>query len=388
MSTLAKMRFAASLTVVMLVAMIAAPSMAMAAQATVDLGTTASFAVLGGSIVTNTGSSVVSGDLGIYPGSGVTPHFTGFPPGVVGPPGTVHDADAVATQAQTDLVTAYNDAAGRQVTRVLTGTDLGGLTLTPGVYFFSSSAQLTGDLILDAQGDPDAVFIFQIGSTLTTASGSHVHLINGARFCRVFWQVGSSATLGTTTQFVGHIFALTSITANTNATVEGQLLARNGAVTLDTNTITNDICVTQRPLRVAKTASPSTLPIGGGWVDFTYAVSNLGTAPVSAVNLTDNKIATLTRVSGDTNEDNVLQPSETWIYTGRAHLTATTTNVAVAAGTVHQVPASGSSTVTVAVAGRLLPNTATPWYTVLLAGIALTLLGAAGYWMTTRKTNA
>jgi hypothetical protein len=110
MSTLAKMRFAASLTVVMFVVMIAAPSMAMAAQATVDLGTTASFAVLGGSLVTNTGSSVISGDLGIYPGSGSVPHSTGFPPGVVGPPGTVHDADAVATQAQTDLVTAYNES--------------------------------------------------------------------------------------------------------------------------------------------------------------------------------------------------------------------------------------------------------------------------------------
>ncbi|WP_084117130.1 ice-binding family protein [Alkalibacter saccharofermentans] len=222
------------------------PASVVASEPTVGLGTTESFAVLAGTTITNTGSTVISGDaggnIGVSPGSSVT----GFPPGTV-QDGTIHLNDAEAIQAQADLVTAYNDAAGRPVTSDMTGQDLGGMTLTPGVYFFSSSAQLTGTLTLDAQGDPEAVFIFQIGSTLTTASNSRVSLINGAQYCRVFWQVGSSATLGTSTEFVGHIFALTDITANTNATVQGQLLARNGAVTLDSNTITNGTCTDVPP---------------------------------------------------------------------------------------------------------------------------------------------
>ena len=150
----------------------------------------------------------------------------------------MHAADAVALQAQNDLTTAYNAAAGLAPTQNLTGQDLGGLTLTPGVYFFSSSAQLTGTLTLNDLGDPNAQFVFQIGSTLTTASNSSVVTINGGSMpgCNVFWQVGSSATLGTGTAFEGHILALTSITLNTGATIlDGSALARNGAVTLDTN---------------------------------------------------------------------------------------------------------------------------------------------------------
>jgi len=213
------------------------------AQAPVFLGTTDQFAVLGGSTVTNTGPSVINGDLGVSPGSAVT----GFPPGIVN--GTVHAADAVAGQAQSDLTTAYNDAAGRACQFALTGQDLGGMTLTHGVYCFTSSAQLTGTLTLDAQGDPNAVFIFQIASTLTTASASTVNLINGAQSCLVYWQVGSSATLGTTTTFRGNIFALTSSTVTTGTTVDGRVLARNGAVTLDSNTITRAQCAadTTRP---------------------------------------------------------------------------------------------------------------------------------------------
>lgn len=130
---------------------------------------------------------------------------------------------------------------------VLTGQDLGGLTLVAGVYCFSSSAQLTGTVTLDAQGDPDAVFIFQIGSTLTTASGSNVNLVNGAQACNVVWQVGSSATLGTATTFRGNILALQSITLNTDATVEGRALARNGAVTMDSNTVTRTTCAQPPP---------------------------------------------------------------------------------------------------------------------------------------------
>jgi type VI secretion system secreted protein VgrG len=195
------------------------------------LGAAGSFAVLGGSAVTNTGATVVNGDLGVSPGSSVT----GFPPGIV--TGTIHTADAAALAAQNSITTAYNTLAGEACDTNLTGTDLGGLTLTPATYCFSSSAQLTGTLTLDGQGNPGAVWVFQIGSTLTTASGSQVVFINSGQSCGAFWQVGSSATLGTTTAFSGNILALASITLNTGATSDGAVFARNGAVTLDTNVV-------------------------------------------------------------------------------------------------------------------------------------------------------
>jgi hypothetical protein len=210
-------------------------STAVAAQPPVGLGTAGSFAVLAGSAVTNTGPSVVNGDLGVSPGTAIS----GFPPGTVN--GTVHAADAVAGQAKTDLTTAYNDAAGRTPPASVSG-DLGGQTLTPGVYKSTSSLGLTGPLTLDAQGDPNAVFVFQVGSTLITASGSSVNLIGGAQACNVFWQIGSSATLGTNSTFRGNILALTSATLTTGATVDGRVLARNGAATLDNNTITIARC--------------------------------------------------------------------------------------------------------------------------------------------------
>jgi type VI secretion system secreted protein VgrG len=205
------------------------------------LGTAQAFAVLGGSTVTNTGSTVVEGDLGVNPGLAVT----GFPPGLV--TGTIHAGDAVALQAQTDTTIAYVALAGEAPTADLTGQDLGGKLLTAGVYKFSSSAQLTGALTLDAQGDPNAVFVFQIGSTLTTASNASVVILNGGVDCNVFWQVGSSATLGTTTAFKGNILALTSITLDTGATVSGRALARNGAVTMDTNEVSLLDCTAPNP---------------------------------------------------------------------------------------------------------------------------------------------
>jgi hypothetical protein len=167
------------------------------------LGTAGSFAVLAGSTVTNTGPSVISGNLGVSPGSAVT----GFPPGMV-VNGVINAGNAVAAQAQSDALVAYNSLAGQACDVNLTGQDLGGLTLTPGVYCFSTSAFLTGTLTLNAQGDPNAVFIFQIGSTLITASNSSVVVINGGTGCNVFFQVGSSATLGTGTSFTGNILAL------------------------------------------------------------------------------------------------------------------------------------------------------------------------------------
>lgn len=222
--------------VMMVLGLAAAASSAQAAS-NVGLGTADSFAVLGGQTVTNTGPSVINGDLGVSPGSAVT----GFPPGLVN--GTIHTADAVATQAQADLTIAYNDAAGRASTATISA-DLAGSTLTGGVYTSATSLGLSGDLTLDAQGDPDAVFIFQAGSTLTAGPGSRVLLIGGAQSCNVFWQIGSSATIDTTSDFVGNILALTSISMNTGATLNGSALARNGAVTLDTNVITKTPCVT------------------------------------------------------------------------------------------------------------------------------------------------
>jgi hypothetical protein len=202
----------------------------------VSLLTADNFAVLAGSTITNTGASVINGDLGLSPGSAVT----GFPPGVVN--GTQHVADAVALQAKNDLTAAYVDAAGRTpVTTV--PTELGSTTKNAGVYDSAAGTfQITGTLTLDAQGDPNAVFIFKTASTLVTAGASVVNLVNGAQACNVFWQVGSSATLGTTSTFKGNILALTSATLTTGANVVGSVLARNGAVTLDTNVITNERC--------------------------------------------------------------------------------------------------------------------------------------------------
>ena len=207
---------------------------------TVNLGTAQNFAVLAGSGITNTGATTLSGTWGADIGSSPTGTFTGSE--TVTTSGTKYLAvDPVVTSAKADLVIAYDNAAGRTPATTV-AADLGGQTLVEGIYNSASSLALTGTLILDAQNDPTAVFIFQAGSTLTTASGSSVSLINGAQACNVFWQVGSSATFGTTTSFIGHVLALTSITANSGATFQGQLLARNGAVTLDNNTIVNDAC--------------------------------------------------------------------------------------------------------------------------------------------------
>jgi len=228
-------------------------------QTAPGLGSAASFAVLGGQTVTNTGPTTIFGDLGVSPGSAIT----GFPPGSL-TGGATHKADAVALQAQSDVTIAYDDLAGQACTGDITGQDLGGQTLTEGVYCSTSSSQLTGTLTLDAQGNADAVFIFKMVSTLTTASSSSVNVINGGTACNVFWQVGSSATLGTTTQFVGNILALTSIALQNNADVVGRALARNGAVTMDTNDVTIQGCPGAPAVPTATpTGTPTTPTVPG-----------------------------------------------------------------------------------------------------------------------------
>ncbi|MEY2436404.1 MAG: hypothetical protein QOF97_1240 [Acidimicrobiaceae bacterium] len=230
---------------------------------TVSLATSANDAVLGASTVTNTGNSVLDGSLGLWPGTSIT----GFPPGLVLPPGTTDTTNAAAQQAQSDLTAAYIDAAGRPIDATTTA-DLANLSLQAGVYSGPSKSplSLTGPLVLDGAGDLSSVFIFQTDSTLITGSGSTVTLINGAQECNVFWQVGSSATLGTGSVFVGNILALTSITVTNSVTVHGRALARNGAVTLDNDTFTRPTCAQAPPVTTTTTTgggTPTTTTVGG-----------------------------------------------------------------------------------------------------------------------------
>ena len=216
------------------------------AAASVGLGTAKTFAVLAGTTITNTGATTITGDVGLHPGSALT----GF--GTVTVHGATHVGDAVALSAKNALITAYNDAAGATpVTAV--ATELGGTTLTPGVYG-SDTLGLTGTLTLDGKG----VYIFQAGSTLITAPNSTVALINGASACDVYWQIGSSATLDTTTRFKGTIMALTSIALKTGATLQGRALARNGAVTLENNVINSSACAAPSATAGAGPSQPAT----------------------------------------------------------------------------------------------------------------------------------
>jgi hypothetical protein len=242
-----------------------------AKAAPVGLATAQPFVVLGGAGVTNTGPSVLNGDLGVTPGTSLS----GFgAPAVVN--GATHDNDAVAAQAQADLTTGYNVAAEQPIApgNDLTGVDLGGLTLSPGAYGFSTSAQLTGQLTLDAHGDPSAQFVFVIGSTLTTASASSVILTNGASPCNVFWKVGSSATFGSATAFEGSVLALTSISLDSGVTVLGRALARNGAVTLISDVLTLPGCATETSTTPTETGT--TTATAGGATSTTSTVANGG----------------------------------------------------------------------------------------------------------------
>ncbi|MEO8036277.1 MAG: ice-binding family protein [Acidobacteriota bacterium] len=298
-----------------------------------------SFAVLGGSTVTNTGTSVITGNVGVSPGP-ILAGPAGFPPGLIGA-GTFHANDAVAATAQNELTTAYNEAASTVINPCpalndLTGQDLGGLTLVPGVYCFSSSAQLTGTLTLNLQNNPNALFIFQIGTTLTTANASSVVLINsGGTTCptNLFWQVGSSATLGTTTSFVGNILALQSITLTTGASVVGRTLARNGAVTLDTNTVNTSTCGAAVICPVI-TLSPATLPPPVVGIPYTATVTaSGGTGPYSFA-LTGGSLPAGLALTGATGTSINITGTPTSAAPFSFQLTATDTTSPTCFGTV------------------------------------------------------
>ena len=279
---------------------------AVAAEAPVGLGTAASFAVLAGTTVTNTGPTVVSGNVGVSPGSAVTGFFT---PGIV-VNGSIHQADAVAAQAQSDVTTAYNDEASRALTATV-AAELGGTTLKTGVYS-GGALEVTGTLTLDGENNPDAVFIIRASSTLITASGSKVSLINGAQSCNVFWQVVSAATLGTDSAIAGNILALTSITAATGAVIDGRLLARNGAVTLDSNVINQANCL-------APPASTTTIPVGA---------TTTSTIPVGATTTSTIPVGgttTTTIVVGGTTTSTIAVGATTTIPTGTTAIPTATT---------------------------------------------------------------
>ena len=245
-----------------------------AGQATVDVGTASSFALLAGTGISNTGSSVITGNIGSFS----TTTITGFPPGVLTAGSINHAGDSVTQGAKTDLTTAFGDAAGRTpVTTV--ATELGSTTKNAGVYnSLSGTFGITGALTLDAQNDPSAVFIFKTASTLVTAAGSTVVLTGGAQACNVFWEIGSSATLGANSILKGSMLVFTSATLTTGAAVEGRILARNGAVTLDTNIVTTPTCAATPTPTPSPTATPSSSSTATPTATPTSAASNAATS--------------------------------------------------------------------------------------------------------------
>jgi Ice-binding-like len=242
-------------------AVVALAALPLHARSEVTLGSAANFAVLAGTTVTNAGPTVVQGgNVGVSPGTAIT----GFPPGTVMAPYSLDGGDALSAQAESDLSTAYNTAVSLDPTQNLSGQDLGGLTLPPGVYYFATTATLNGTLTLDDMGNPNAQFVFQMGTTLATGANSSIVTLNGGLTpaYNIIWQVGSSATLGPDSTFEGHVLAFTSITVNSGVVLsDGSVLAINGAVTLDTDNITNATATTSVPLPATASLVLGLLPL-------------------------------------------------------------------------------------------------------------------------------
>jgi hypothetical protein len=407
MKYLIKMRFLPLLLAPLLVVMMVAPATLMAYGPTVDLLSTSQFAVLAGTSITSDGTAVIINGGAANGNVGTPGTFAWLGP--VTMDGGTQISGTVATTAMTDLVTVYNDAAGRTPTETFSGADsLTGRILTTGVYAFTSGAtDLSGTLTLDAQGDPNAVFIFQAGSTLITGPGSSVNLINGARFCRVFWVVPSSATLGSGSTFVGHIFATASITAGSGATVQGQLLAQT-SVFLFGNTITNGICATTSGILTIFKVDSSGNPI----VASTPALSTGFNIYTSAADVGVNPPYQEGSTIADTNFFRVSLPNGTYYVTEKSapagySIDSTVRTVTMSGGdaslTFVNGPTGGGAsktitaettaaetitaetTVTTTVTGGQIPITATPWYNVLIAGAALILIGAVGLLIIRKK---
>lgn len=339
------------------------------AATSVGLGTADPYSVLAGTTVTNTGSSTLQGDLGVSPGSAIE----GFPPGVSA--GTIHAADAVALQAQSDVGIAYDNAAGQALTTSVSG-DLVGRTLTEGVYNSTSSLALGGQLTLDGQGNPNSVFIFQVASTLVTASASSIILTNGAQACNVFWQVGSSATLGTASSFKGTILALTSITVQTSATVEGRALARNGQVSLDTNVFTSPACIT-----TPTTSAPATT----GTPTATVTPTGTATATPTATT-TPSASATVTSPAATT--PTATETSATGgggTGTDEATSSATLARTGNGAGNGSATGRNQGTNVDTAVG---LTNEGTAAFGTILAGLALTSAVVVGAKLVARRRRS
>ncbi len=360
------------------------PSGSAATQLTI--GTIDTFAVLAGtSVVNDSGPTVISGDVGVSPGTSLM----GFPPGSIA--GASHLNTTFALQAKTDLDGAYLDAEGQPAAFIIP-SELGGTVQTPSVYNSPTGTfHISGTVTLDAQGNPDATFIFKSASTLITSGSSHVVLINGAQACNIFWQVGGSATLGTNSSFEGNIMALTSVMVSTNATVEGRILARNGSVMLDSDFITKPPCTTPPPppapappppvlpippivipsgspsfagssywaplplINITKIPAPLALPSGAGTVTYTYTATNVGVVPMVDVWVRDTLCADVKYVSGDTNNDQILTVNESWIYHCTKMVTHTETNTATAHGWANGWDGYDTANATVVVSAPLIP---------------------------------
>ena len=315
-----------------------------AVVATVPLGTANGYSVLAGETITNVSFTTTRLNLGLSPGTSIT----GFPPGIVLAPSVIHQADTEANQAKSDLNGGYSNAAGRPLDATV-NADLVGLTLQGGVYAAASKGplSLSGTLTLDASGNTDTVFIFQTNSTLITASGSNVNLINGAQACRVFWQVGSSATLGSGSSFSGTIMALTSITVESSVTIHGRALARNGSVTLIGDTFTAPTCATA----------------GSGSGSDTSATATTATTATSATTGTTGTTGTTTATAG----------------TGTTAATTATTATGES-GVEAAIAESSSVPVT-----YQFPRTGSTSEPVVLLAILTLFAGIAATWFTVRR---